>query len=111
MLLLLLELILEVLQEGVIEVFTTQVSVTCSCLHCEDTTTDVEQRNIEGSSTEIEDQNVLLRFRLTIQTVRDGSGSGLVDDTEDVEASDETSILSCQTLRVIEVGGDTIYSR
>jgi hypothetical protein len=36
-----LEFILEVFQEGVVEILTTQVSVTCGGLNCEDTTADV----------------------------------------------------------------------
>ena len=79
-----LELVLEMLQESIIEVLTTQVSVTSSSLDGEHTTADVEERNIEGSSSKIEDQNVLLGLRLSVKTICDSSSSGLVDDTENI---------------------------
>ena len=56
---LLLELLLEVIQEVVIEVLTTQVSVTSGGLDGEHTTGDVEERDIESSSTKIENKNIL----------------------------------------------------
>ena len=103
---LLLELLLEVVQEVVIEVLTTQVSVTSSGLDGEDTTSDVQEGDIESSSTEIENENILLGAGLTVKTVSNGSGSGLVDDTENIETSDSTGILGSKTLRVVEVSRD-----
>ena len=101
-----LELVLEVLEERVVEVLTTQVSVTGSRLDGEDTTRDVQKGHIESTTTEIEDEDVLLRLRLTVKTVGDGGGGRLVDDTEDVKTGDRTGVLGRQTLRVVEVGGD-----
>ena len=57
-----LELILEVVQQGVVEVLTTQMGVASGRLDGENTSADVEQRNIESSSTQIEDQDVFLSF-------------------------------------------------
>lgn len=95
------------LEEGVVEVLTAQVSITGSSLDGEDTTTDVQQGNIESSSSKIEDKDVLLSLGLTVKTVGNGSSGGFVDDTENIETSDGTSILGSKTLRVVEVGGDT----
>ena len=99
-----LELILEVLQEGVVEVLTTQVSISGSGLDGEDTTADVQERHIEGSSSKIEDEDVLLGLRLTVETIGDSGSGGLVDDTKNIETSNGTSILGGKTLRVVEVG-------
>ena len=55
------EFLLEVLQEVVVEILTTKMGITSSCLDGKDTTSDVEERNIESSSTQVEDENVLLR--------------------------------------------------
>ena len=101
-----LELLDEVVDETVVEVLTTKVSVTGGGLDGEDTTSDVEKRDIERSTTKIEDEDVLLCARLTVETVGDGSGGGLVDDTEDIEASNGTGIFRGETLGVVEVSGD-----
>jgi hypothetical protein len=104
-----LELLLEVLQEGVVEVLSSQVRVTSSGLDGEDTTSDGEKGDIEGSSSEIEDENHLLLLGLLsglTETVSDGGSGRLVDDTENIETSDRTGILGGETLRVVEVGGD-----
>lgn len=86
------------LEEGVVEVLTTKVSITSSSLDSKDTTGDVEQRDIESSSTQIENQDVLLRFGLLVETVSDGGSSGFVDDAEDFEASDGAGILGGKAL-------------
>lgn len=92
------ELLLEVIQEGVVKVLATKMSVTSSGLDGKDTASDVEKRNIESSSTKIEDQDVLFVARLAVETVGDGGGSWLVNDAENIEASDGTCILSRETL-------------
>ena len=55
-----LELVAEVVDETVVEVLTTKVSVTGSGLDLEDTLLDSEEQNIESSSPEIEDEDVAL---------------------------------------------------
>mmetsp|Transcript_27016 Transcript_27016/g.45224 ORF Transcript_27016/g.45224 Transcript_27016/m.45224 type:complete len:293 (-) Transcript_27016:213-1091(-) len=100
-----LELLSEVIDKTVIEIFSTQMSVTSSGLHFENTLLDGKKRHIESSTTKIEDQNVLLRT-LLVQTVSNSSGSRLIDDTQNVHTGDNTSILSGLTLGVIEIGRD-----
>jgi hypothetical protein len=81
--------------------------VTSSGLDSEDTALNVQERHIEGASAEVVDQNVALLVGLaSTETVSDSSGGGLVDDTEDVEASDGTGVLGGLPLVVVEVGGD-----
>jgi hypothetical protein len=104
LLVLALELLGEVVDETVIEILTSQVSVTSSGLDLEDTILNGEEGDIESSSSKIEDENIALTRSLLVETVGDSSGSWLVDDTEDVETSDETGILGSLTLRVVEVG-------
>jgi len=104
-----LELIFEMIKECVIEIFTTKMGVTSGGFHGEDTSGDVQKGNIESSSSQIEDEDILLGLRLTIKTVGNGSSSGLVDDTEDIEARDGASILGSKSLRVIEVSRNAVY--
>ena len=72
------------LQESVVEILTTQVGISSSRLDSEDTTANVQERNIKSSSSKIEDKNVLLGLGLTIKTVCNGGSSRFVDDTENI---------------------------
>src|SRR4051812_19394049 len=84
------------------------MSVTSSGLDGEDTALDVQQRHIEGTTTEIVDEDVPLLVRLSgTETVGDSGGGGLVDDTENVQASNGTGVLGGLTLVVVEVGGNS----
>ena len=98
-----LELRAEVLHHAVIEVLTAQVRITRSGLHLENAVLNRQQRHIEGTATQIENQNVLLTA-LLVQTVSDSGRSGLVDDTHHVQSSNHSSVLRSLTLGVVEVG-------
>ena len=101
------ELFLEVVKEVGVEVLATQVGVTSGGLDSEDTTLDVEEGNIESTTTEIVDEDVALLLGLAgTETVGNSGSGGLVDDTENVEARDGTGVLGGLTLVVVEVGGD-----
>ena len=82
------------------------MSVTGGGLDGKDTSLDGKKRDIEGTTTEIENENGLLLLGLGVETVSDGSGGGLVDDTQNLETGDGTSVLGSETLRVVEVSGD-----
>ena len=101
------EFLLEVVKEVGVEVLTTQVGVSSSSLDGENTTLDVQKRDIESTTTKIVDEDVPLLVRLSgTETVGDSGGGRLVDDTENVEASNGTGVLGGLTLVVVEVGGD-----
>ena len=100
-----LELSGEVVDHSVIEILTTQVSITSGGLDLEDTVLNGQQGDIESSSSQIEDEDVPL-LSLLVQTVSDGSGGGLVNDTTDGQTGDDTSVLGGLTLRIVEVSGD-----
>ena len=118
------------LEQVGVKVLTTQVSITSGSLDGEDTTLDVEQGDIESTTTQIVDQDVPLLLRLAgAETVSNSSGSRLVDDTQNVEAGNGTTIpkvsiqsssqrmaslrgeslrvLGGLTLVVVEVGGNS----
>lgn len=102
---LLLVLLGEVIHNAVVEIFTTEMSVASSCKDLEDTIIDREERNIEGSSTEIVDDDLRLSLLLLVQTVGDSGGRRLVDDTENLETSDGPSVLGGLSLSIIEIYG------
>mmetsp|Transcript_7097 Transcript_7097/g.8212 ORF Transcript_7097/g.8212 Transcript_7097/m.8212 type:complete len:212 (+) Transcript_7097:417-1052(+) len=78
------------------------MGISSSSLNLEDSFLDGEERNIEGSTTKIENQYVLL-FSLLVKTVSDGGSSGLVNNTQYVQSSNGSSILGSLTLGVIEI--------
>ncbi|KAI7360116.1 hypothetical protein KC320_g118 [Hortaea werneckii] len=72
--------------------------VTGGSLDGENTALDVEEGNIESTTTKVVDQDVALLVGLAgTETVGNGSGGRLVDDTENVEARDGTSVLAFST--------------
>ena len=90
----------EVVDDTLVEVLTTKVSVTSGSENLEDTVLNGEERDIEGTTTEIVDNDLTLTLGL-VKTVGDSGGGGLVDNTEDVETGDDTGILGSLTLVVL----------
>ena len=101
---LLLEVLDEVADERDVEVLTTEMGITVGGLHLEHTLVNLEDGDIEGTSTKIEDGDDAVG--ILVKTVSKSSGGGLVDDTEDVKTGNLTGILGGLTLRVVEVGRD-----
>jgi hypothetical protein len=117
----------EVADDTVIEIFTTEVSVTSGSLDLEYTLLNSEDGDIESSTTQIVDDDLSLLLVRLVKTVGEGGGGGLVDYTQNVEAGDSTSVLEAVsqspeihrgmamfmsylgggTLGVVEVGRDS----
>ena len=66
---------------------------------------DLQQGDVEGTATEVEDQDELV-FLALVQAVGQGCGGGLVDDAQDVQACDLAGFLGGLTLSVVEVCGN-----
>jgi hypothetical protein len=98
-----LEFLDEVIDKTVIEIFSTQVSVASSSLDLEDTLLNGQERHIECTSTQIEDENVALADYFLVETVRDSRGCRFVDDAEDIQPRDRSGVFGGLTLRIIEV--------
>merc|ERR1712166_1722486 len=92
--------------ESVIEIFTTEMGVSVGSLDLEDTVLNGEEGDIEGTTTEIEDEHVSFLGVLFVETVGDSSGGGLVDDSLDGESGNGSGILGGLSLGIVEVGGD-----
>jgi hypothetical protein len=93
----------EVVDDAVVEVLSSKVGVSSGRKNLEDSVVDREERDIKGSSSEVVDDDVALASGL-VESVGDGGGGGLVNDTEDVESSDRSGILSGLALSVVEAG-------
>ncbi len=80
------------------------MGVTSRSHDLEDAVVDREEGHIEGTTSEIVDDDLGFTT-LLVETVGDGGGGGLVDDTEDLETSNRSGILRGLTLGVVEVYG------
>mmetsp|Transcript_13397 Transcript_13397/g.16545 ORF Transcript_13397/g.16545 Transcript_13397/m.16545 type:complete len:292 (-) Transcript_13397:83-958(-) len=99
---LLLEDLHEVLHHPLIEIFSTQVGVTVGGHNLENAVVDGQQRHIEGTSSQVVDQDVLLG--LLVQAIGDGGSRGLVDDAQHVHAGNGACILGGLTLSIVKIG-------
>lgn len=81
------------------------MSVTGGGLDLEDTLLNGQERHIEGSSSEIECEDVALALDLLVETVGNSGRGGFIDDTEDVEVSDRAGALGGGTLELLKYVG------
>ena len=95
-----------VFNKAIIEIFTTQVSVTIGGLNLENTAFNFQEEDIKSTTSKIEDKNVAFTLALLVKTVGNSSSGGLIDDTLDLKTSNGAGILGSLTLRVIEVSGN-----
>ena len=77
--------------------------ITSHRLNLEDTLLNGQQGYFEGSTTEIEGEDIAFSYDFFIKTVGDSSCHRLVDDTEDIEASDRSGVFGGLPLTFIEV--------
>ena len=100
----LLELVEEEVDDNIVEIFTTEVGITVGGFNLKDAITKLENRDIECTTTEVEDGDFFVFFAL--ETVGQSGGSRLVDDALHLEASDFAGVLGGLALRVVEVSWD-----
>jgi NAD-specific glutamate dehydrogenase len=99
---LLLILFHEVVNDTVVKIFSSKVSIPSSGQDFKDTIFDREKGHVEGTTSQIVYDD--LRFpSLFIQTVGDSSSGGLIDDTENLKTSNRAGILGRLSLSVVEV--------
>src|SRR5438093_5326991 len=70
---------------------------------------DSHDRDIERSSTEIEDENGLIFIKL-IEPVRHGGGGALINNLQNIEPGELTSGDRSRALGIIEVGWNCDHS-
>jgi hypothetical protein len=95
----------QVVDNTLVKVLTTEVSVTGGSLDLEDTLVDSQDGNIKGTTTKVIYNDLAFLVGL-VEAVSESCGGRLVDHTHDVETSDGAGILGGGTLGVVEVGGD-----
>ena len=78
------------------------MSVSVCGQHLKNSVVNSEDADIEGSTSQVKHQNVLLSSFL-VESISDGCRGRLVDDSSHIETGNDTSILSGLSLGVIEV--------
>jgi hypothetical protein len=66
-----------------------------------DSVFDRKDRNIESTTSKIEDKNVSLRSDLLVKTISNSSSGWFVDNSKNVQTSDGSSIFGGLTLKTI----------
>ena len=95
----------QVVDDLLVPVVAAEVVVAGGGLDLDDAVADLQQRDVERATAEVEDQDRLLLLAL-VEPVRQGGRGGLVDDAQDVEARDLAGLLGGLALGVVEVRGD-----
>ena len=86
--------------------------VTSGCQNFQNAVADIQNGYIEGTAAKVINHDLLLGF--LINAVSQCSSGRLVDDTQNFQTCDFTSVLGCLTLRVSEVcrnGDDSLSNR
>ncbi len=96
-----------ILDQLIVEVFSAQMGISGSGLYFENSIFDRQKRDIESSTSQIEDENVLFSLPLFVQSVGNSCGGGLVDDSQYVESSNNSGVFGGLSLRIIEISGNS----
>ena len=88
-----------------VEVIAAQRRVTTGGEHFEDALRKLEDRDIEGSATEVVDR--VGAVGAMVQPIGDRGGGRLVEQAQDIDACQPSRVLGGLPLRVVEVGGNS----
>mmetsp|Transcript_4982 Transcript_4982/g.7705 ORF Transcript_4982/g.7705 Transcript_4982/m.7705 type:complete len:223 (+) Transcript_4982:584-1252(+) len=89
------------LHHPLVEVLASQVRVAARGKHLEYAIVNDQEGHIEGATTQVVDQDVLLR--LLVKAVRNGSGCRLIDDAQNIHAGNGARILCGLPLGIVEI--------
>lgn len=95
----------EELQNSLVEILTSEMSVSSSGNDLEYSLINREDRDIESTTSQVIDENGLLLVFL-IESIGHGGSSWLVDDSEDVKTGDDTGVFGGLSLGIVEIGWD-----
>ena len=102
--LILFEFVCQKLDQAVVEIISTQKSITIGRFDIKHTFTDFENRNIESTSSKIEHCNFFILF--FIEAIGHCSCGRLIDDAHDIQSGNFSCILGCLALTVIKICGN-----
>jgi hypothetical protein len=108
----LVELLDEIVDDTVVEIFTSEMGITSSRQDFKDTAVDGKSGDIKSATAQVVDNNLSLSLGLLVEAVSESCGSRFVDNTENIQASDGSGVLGGGTLVIVEIGGygnDGVY--
>ena len=91
--------------DALVPVVATKAGVAVGRLHFKHTVADFENRNVERAATKVEHEDGLIGG-LFVESVCKCCSCRLVDDAENLKASNLPGLFGCGALRVVEVSGD-----
>lgn len=95
--------------DSLIEIFSSEMGVSWGGHHLKDSIVNGEDWDIEGSSSKIEDQNVLFTG-FFVKTIGNGGSSGFIQDSDDVKTGDGSGVFGGLSLGIVEIGWDGDHS-
>ena len=90
--------------DPLVQILSAEEGVAAGGAHLVDAAVELQDRDVERSSAQIEDQDPALQT--TPVPVGDGGRGGLVEDAQDLQSGDGPGVLGGLTLPVVEVRGD-----
>jgi hypothetical protein len=94
----------QVVADALVEVLAPEIGVAVGAAHLEDAIGDLEDRDVEGPATEVEDGDASVA--VLVESVGECRGGRLVEDAQHVQARDAAGVLGGLALGVVEVGRD-----
>ena len=88
------------------KIFTTKMCVAGRSLNLESSIVDGQKGDIESTASQVVDNDLALSTS-AIKAIGDGGGCWFIDNTDDIQSSDDASVFRCLSLVVIEVCWDS----
>src|SRR5439155_26996917 len=100
--LVLFELVCQVINHSLIEVFAAQEGISIGGSDFKDTVAQFQNRNVEGSTAQVEDRDFFIF--LLVQSIRQRCRGRFVDNAQNIQAGDATCVFGSLPLAVVEIG-------
>ncbi len=99
----------KVVDNDLVDIVTTKVSITVGCKHFEHAVANFQNGNVERTTTKVVNQNLLVFVFALIKTVSKCCSSRFVDNTKHFQAGNFACVLCCLTLSVTKICRNGYY--
>ncbi|KAI5431423.1 hypothetical protein KIW84_035567 [Lathyrus oleraceus] len=93
------------INHSIIKIFTTKMGITSRGFNFKNTLFNSKKRHIKSTTSQIKNQHILLTNTgsFLVKTVSNSCCSWLIDNSHNIQPSNNSSIFGCLTLRIIKV--------